>query len=197
MKKKEDLRVVKTKKNLYNGLLLLMKDTSFEDLKVSDICSISLVNRSTFYDHFSDKYELLAALINDLEEELSVKLENNKSFESVKDYYMSMIEILFQHISDNIDIYSSVIKTNNNGIASDMFKEAILKDVRKTLENSSIKNVNIPNDIISLFYVSAVISVCIEYVRDYGKYEMMEVLNYLDKLIPNDIYLDNAKTTQS
>jgi len=68
MKKKEDLRVIKTKKSIYEGLLQLMADTSFEDIKVSDICNISLVNRSTFYDHFSDKYELLAALIKDLED---------------------------------------------------------------------------------------------------------------------------------
>ena len=49
MKKKEDLRIIKTKKNLYEGLLQLMKDTSFEDIKVSDICNVSLVNRSTLW----------------------------------------------------------------------------------------------------------------------------------------------------
>ncbi|MCI8460656.1 MAG: TetR family transcriptional regulator [Bacilli bacterium] len=195
MKKKEDLRIIKTKKNLYEGLLQLMKDTSFEDIKVSDICNVSLVNRSTFYDHFSDKYELLATLIDDLEEELSENLENNQTFESAKDYYMSMIRILFQHISDNIEIYSSIIKTNNNGIASDMFREAILKDVRKTLDKSTILRVNVPVDVISIFYVSAVINVCIEYIREPGKYTMQEILDYLDKLIPNDIYFDNIKTT--
>lgn len=197
MKRREDLRITKTKKSLYEGLLKLMKDTSFEDIKVSDICNTSLVNRSTFYDHFSDKYELLASLINDLEEELSVKLEDNHSFSSAKDYYISMITILFQHISDNLNIYSSIIKTNNNGIASDMFREAILKDVKKTLDNSSVKKVDIPNDVISTFYVSAVISICIEYVREPNKYTMQEMLNYLDVLLPNDIYLNNAKNTSS
>ena len=67
MEKKEDLRIIKTKKNLYEGLLILLKDQSFENVKVSDICKISLVNRSTFYDHFQDKYELLNSLIKYLE----------------------------------------------------------------------------------------------------------------------------------
>ena len=57
MKKKEDLRVVKTKANLYRGLMELMKDQTFEEIKVSDICNKSMINRSTFYDHFNDKYE--------------------------------------------------------------------------------------------------------------------------------------------
>lgn len=188
MKKKEDLRIIKTKKNLYEGLLQLMKDISFEDIKVSEICNVSLVNRSTFYDHFSDKYELLEALIKDLENELSEKLENNQKFESAKEYYMSMISILFKHISDNLNVYSSIIRTNNNGIASDMFREAILKDVKKTLDNYNINKFNIPSDIISIFYVSAVISVCIEYIREPSKYTTKEILEYLNSLLPNDMY---------
>lgn len=190
MMKKEDLRIIKTKKNLYNGLLQLMKDSSFEDIKVSDICNISLINRSTFYDHFSDKYELLASLINDLEEELSESLRKKHKNSSAKDYYMSMIKVLFNHISDNIDIYSSIIKTNNNGIASDMFREAILKDVCRNLDNSNNLKGDIPIDIISIFYVSAVINVSIEYVREPQKYTMNEILSYLDKLLPDDIYWD-------
>ena len=62
MDKKEDLRVIKTKKSLYDGLLVMMKDKPFEDIKVADICRVALTNRSTFYDHFNDKYELLYAL---------------------------------------------------------------------------------------------------------------------------------------
>lgn len=192
MKKKEDLRIVKTKKSLYEGLLIMMKDTSFEDIKVSDICNVSLVNRSTFYDHFSDKYELLISLIHDLEEELSEKLATNQVLTSAKDYYMSMIAALFQHISDNVDIYSSIIKNNNNGIASDMFRDAILNDVKKSLDNSSMGNLEVPVDIISTFYVSAVINVCIKYVRDPKKYTMEEILRYLDCLVPNDIYLSKV-----
>lgn len=193
MKKKEDLRIVKPKKSLYEGLLIMMKDTSFEDIKVSDICNVSLVNRSTFYDHFSDKYELLISLIHDLEEELSEKLATNQVLTSAKDYYMSMIATLFQHISDNVEIYSSIIKNNNNGIASDMFRDAILNDVKKSLDNSSMGNLEVPVDIISTFYVSAVINVCIEYVRDPKKYTMEEILRYLDCLVPNDIYLSKVE----
>ena len=56
MDKKEDLRVRKTKTNLYKALIELMEEKSFEDIKVIDICRVSLINRSTFYDHFNDKY---------------------------------------------------------------------------------------------------------------------------------------------
>ena len=38
MKKKEDLRIRKTKANLYRSLLQLMEEKPFEEIKVIDIC---------------------------------------------------------------------------------------------------------------------------------------------------------------
>ena len=55
-----DLRVIKTKNALFNALIELMKDKTFEEIKVSDICNKALINRSTFYAHFDDKYDLLS-----------------------------------------------------------------------------------------------------------------------------------------
>lgn len=188
MKKKEDLRVTKTKKNLYEGLLKLMKDKTFEEIKVSDICSISLTNRSTFYDHFTDKFELFESLIEDLETELTVKLEENTQIDKAKDYYMEMIKLFLDHIGENITIYSSILKKNNNSIVMDMIHTTILKDVEKHL--AKVQNVaeSIPPDIVSKFYVSAVANVCIDYLKNPNKYTKEEIIIYLDKLIPNKIY---------
>lgn len=188
MQKKEDLRIIKTKKNLYEGLLSMMKTKSFEDIKVSDICQISLVNRSTFYDHFTDKYELLSSLIKDLENELSKKLDENDNLQTSKQYYIQMIKLLFDHISENIHIYNSIIKNNNNSIASDMFKDTLLKDVKNHIDSKNNYNGNIPIEIISIFYVSAVINVCTFYIKDPKKYTKEDILIFLDELLPNNMY---------
>ena len=67
MVKKTDLRVIKTKNLIYNTLIELMKDKTFEEIKVSDICKEAHINRSTFYNNFNDKYDLLFSLFHDLE----------------------------------------------------------------------------------------------------------------------------------
>ena len=74
---KEDLRVTKTKKLLYETLISLMEAKSFEEIKVSDICKKALINRSTFYSHYSDKYELFMELINTLKLSLFNSLNTN------------------------------------------------------------------------------------------------------------------------
>ena len=45
-----------------------MKEKTFEEIKVSNICDEALVNRSTFYAHFEDKYSLLSSLLDNLKQ---------------------------------------------------------------------------------------------------------------------------------
>ena len=166
-----------------------MKERTFEEIKVSDICNAALTNRSTFYDHFSDKYELLDSLISDLENDLVEKLEENVNYTNAKEYYMQMIEIFFDHISNNINVYSSILKKNNNSIVMDMANDAIYKDVENHIRKSDkILKTEIPVEIISKFYVSAVINVCLEYIKFPNKYEKEDILKYLDTLLPDKIY---------
>ena len=81
---KTDLRIVKTNKALYEALLLLMKEKTFEEIKISDLCQKALINRSTFYSHYKDKYELLASWINDLKDNLQNELALNNRISSKK-----------------------------------------------------------------------------------------------------------------
>ena len=187
MKKKDDIRVLKTKKKLYDGLLFLMKDNAFEDIKVSDICIASKINRSTFYDHFSDKYELLSSLIKDLEIELASSLDDNNCYKSEKEYYMKMIELLFDHISNNITTYTAIVKNNNNTIAGDIFRNTLIADVKKHINKNSNTNY-IPIDIVTIFYVSAVVNVCIYYISSNNNYSKDDILSYINKLLPDSFY---------
>ena len=188
MGKKEDLRVIKTKKNLYEALLLLLKEYPFEDIKVSDICKKSLTNRSTFYDHFNDKYELLDSFIKDFENELAEKLNENEEYQSVKEYYLKAIALLFDHISENIDIYHSIIKNNNNSVAYDMVMQALFKDIEENLVSKHQYHGSIPIELVTAFYVSGASNVCLYYITDPKTYKKEDILNYLNELLPDNIY---------
>ena len=192
MEKKEDLRIRKTKANLYKALLQVMSEKTFEEIKVTDICNISMINRSTFYDHFSDKYELLAFLLKDLNEELISHLKMDKEFNSLKEYYIEFIKTIIDYQNKNLSIFSAfaILKKNNNSIAYDMLKEALQTDLIKRLEENYINKSNVPLEIISLFYVNAVIGVSMEIIQDKNKYKEEDLINYLEQLIPEMDYLE-------
>lgn len=50
---------------LFEALLALLAEKSFEEISVQDIAERSTVNRATIYDHFTDKFALLEALIDE------------------------------------------------------------------------------------------------------------------------------------
>lgn len=115
-----DLRVLKTKKNKYSALVELMKEKSFEEIKVSDICTKALINRSRFYSHYKDKYELLAGWINDLKDNLQNELALNSRISSKKEYYIGMINIFLNYIDIKKEAYLSIMINNINSIMMDI-----------------------------------------------------------------------------
>lgn len=52
-------KTTKTQKKFEETLLKLMKSKKFETITVNDITELADVNRSTFYRHYLDKYDLL------------------------------------------------------------------------------------------------------------------------------------------
>jgi AcrR family transcriptional regulator len=187
MRAKKDLRIIKTQKELFNALERLMKNKSFEDIKVSDICVEALINRSTFYDHYEDKYELLVDFINSKKEQFTEELKTNTNHLNTKAYYMEMIKLLLIHIEDQKELYYSILKHNRNSIVMDILIDVVTKDVENRIEND-IKN-SIPSEIITKFYIGAVANIGMEYLKNNNKYTKEEMFKYINSLIPDNIEL--------
>ena len=181
--KKLDLRIIKTRQNLFRTLISLMKDKSFEEIKVSDICSNSLINRSTFYSHFEDKYDLLSSLIEELKQSLQKELEKNKNISSSKDYYMEIIKLLLNHMEEKKDIYNAIMINNKNSIAMDMIYNTLNENIISRIKEDF--NNNIPSDFIAKFYLGAIFNVGMEWIKDTKKYTKEDIITYLEQLIPS------------
>lgn len=184
MDKKQDLRVIKTKNLLYQTLIELMKDKTFEEIKVSDICSKAMVNRSTFYAHYEDKYELLLDFINNLKEELVIELNKNENNLNTREYYIKLISLFLDHIESKKNIYNSIMINNRNSIMMDILLSVVNDDLLKRIKSNDI-NTKVPSDIIAKFYLGGVINLGVEWLRDSAKYTKEEIIKYLEILIPN------------
>lgn len=184
--KKIDLRILKTKKVIYDALEYLMKEKPFEEIKVSDICSKALINRSTFYAHYNDKYDLLAEFINNLKNNLTLELNKNENIKNSKEYYLEMIRLFLDHLDASKDTYVAIMINNQNSITMDILYDIIHKDIVKQIEDINNKG-KIPLEIISKFYLGAVFNVCIEWLKSNNKYSKKDILNYMSLLLPDKL----------
>lgn len=182
--KKTDLRILKTRNVLYQALEELMKSKPFEDIKVSDICTLALVNRSTFYAHYSDKYELLSEYINSLKDALAMELDKNKNIRNSKEYYLEMIKLLLDHIDEKKDTYVSIMVNNKNSITMDILYDVIDKNIANQIKDVK-EGKKIPTDIILKFYLGGVLNVCMEWLKYDQKYTKQEIIDYISLLIPD------------
>lgn len=57
--KKQDPRIDRTRQNIINAFMKLIKQKEFNYITTSDITKEACINRSTFYYHFTDKYKLI------------------------------------------------------------------------------------------------------------------------------------------
>jgi len=58
-----DPRIRRTRQLLQGALRNLMQTKNFDEISVQDITDDATVNRATFYDHYTDKYALLEAMV--------------------------------------------------------------------------------------------------------------------------------------
>lgn len=62
---REDLRIVKTRRNIEQTFLRLLQDHPFDKITVRMVCEEALVNKGTFYRHYEDKYDLARKTTDD------------------------------------------------------------------------------------------------------------------------------------
>ncbi len=62
MAKKENQRIILTKRLLQEGLLRLLESKELDKISVTELCRESGINRATFYNHYSSPQDLLADL---------------------------------------------------------------------------------------------------------------------------------------
>lgn len=77
---KEDLRVVKTKKNIKTEMMELLQKKPVEKITVTELASNAFINKGTFYHHYSDIYDLYHELVYDFIENSIGSLDYYEDF---------------------------------------------------------------------------------------------------------------------
>ncbi len=73
-----DVRVARTRKRLQEALFALARERGLDDVSVSDIAEHAGVNRSTFYQHYSDKETVLADALDALLAQAGAQLDGDR-----------------------------------------------------------------------------------------------------------------------
>ena len=107
MEQKKDRRIRKTRAQLQNGLAKLMKTKSINEITVKELVDEVDINRSTFYLHYTDIYNLLEDIENRLMDEILRVIDRHKNV--TDGGLLSIFTDIFTIIDANRDICSALI----------------------------------------------------------------------------------------
>jgi AcrR family transcriptional regulator len=103
--KKQDLRVVRTRKMLRDAMIALAIQKGFDAVTINDIVDLAMVNRATFYRHYQDKYDLVESYLDELYTELNAAPVPASGPEKPNPGLVK----LFEHIRDNAPFYRAML----------------------------------------------------------------------------------------
>ena len=153
MRYREDRRVKYTKALLKEALILLMKRTHISRISVTNLCEAADVNRSTFYAHYKDQYDLLRQLEEEVMSSIREYIEEREFDQATPISEQKLVRIL-EYGKRNAELILALLSENGgshfqNDIMSFVSQMALIKN----------KQGDRTREYVSLFGVSGCVSV--------------------------------------
>ena len=187
MRKKEDARVTRTKSSLFDSFRDLLAEKPFEDITINEICLRAGIRRATFYKHFSDKYDFLAALTNELRAmfEKNFWTPTKAKQKDLSDYYVDYLVAIIDFFDKNYSVVELIFKSNMTSVLIDVIVEENYKKTLERLESDTkcgLKLVASP-ETIALYLSGGISNSVIKWLKNGKKTPREEMIRDLTALV--------------
>lgn len=174
-----DRRVLKTRAFINDALLTLLAENSFDNITVRAICDLAMINRSTFYSHYVDKFDLFNQLIKGKLELFSTVL-NKHPFTFMNEKKALKVDPCFYHIllhvNENATSYKLLLAHDDTKVFAKSFARLIEESVISYLGDSAYASLEHsgPSKIFKCFLTNTIVSMVnnwLQYKHQYTPHE--------------------------
>ncbi|WIM96434.1 TetR family transcriptional regulator [Actinoplanes oblitus] len=128
----EDKRIKRTRRQIHRALIELSHQVGFDAISVVDITSRAGIGRTTFYRHYSDKYELVEALISGLNRIFPIPGPDDDGDLAQPVVEEHLIEI-FDHFARNARLYQALLIRHRSEWFTDLLNDRLNSVVLRLL----------------------------------------------------------------
>ena len=136
-----DPRIARTRSSLQQALLELARERPSETITVGDIAERAGVNRSSFYQHYSDKETLLADALDAAAEAAAAKLP---LLEELPDGPPAALVAYLTHVDANADLYRRALGEQGSAVVMARVRGTIETVVRDAVAGSGVPGSGVP-----------------------------------------------------
>jgi hypothetical protein len=113
---KGDRRVKYTKMVLKDSFIKLLRRRTSQKSPIKEICDDADINRATFYAHYSDQYDLLRKIEDELFENINSHVTGH-TFEFTETGTIDMVEHIFEYIKENAQLCKILLSERGTWIS--------------------------------------------------------------------------------
>jgi AcrR family transcriptional regulator len=177
MSSKLDRRKKYTRMVLKESLITLLKDKQISSVTVKELCELADINRSTFYSHYTDQFDLLNKIEDEILEDMNQTLGSYNFNE--EEEALQMTEKILEYVAANRDVCQTLLSEHGDP----QFQNKVMKITYEfTMKNwvEIIKSDQKASEYISLYVGSGSIHVIKNWLdngMDMTPKEMAEIIN--------------------
>lgn len=188
MKKKEDLRVIKTRQSIKNVFFELLEEKPFEKITVSDITGRAMINRATFYLHYKDKFDLMEQIENETLEKFAsfISLVTDDTLQKVYKGQQPLPHILpiLTYIEENPQFFILIAKNHTSML---FYQKIAQRYYDYFVDILSIKKEGIWSDYFSTAAISMLSSILNKWIERGMQEPKEEMAEWITRLFLNNL----------
>lgn len=151
-----DARIVRTRRRLQEALFSLARERGIDDVSVSDIAERAGINRSTFYQHYSDKETLLADALDLVAAEAGAQLDG---IDPAAALAPQVLVDFLGHLEAHAELYSRVFNEPGYGVVLSRLREHLHHAILTATQSDAHPTLDVPTDVVAAGVAGSIIGV--------------------------------------
>ena len=177
-----DQRVRLTRKLLKNALVQLMQEQHISKISIRALCEVAGINRSTFYAHYTNQYDLL----NKVEQEALNNLNKYLNKQALDENHPISVQVLtrvLDYVKENMELFKALLSENCDFAFQKNLME--LAQVISSQQNQSVDERT--QEYIEIFGLAGAINILQKWLHDGANESPAQMAGFITQIIYNGV----------
>ena len=127
---KTDIRIIKTKKAIWDATLKLLSQKNIEEISITELAQTAQINRKTFYNYYQTIYQVVDDIENETVEKFVSTIKANDWYDGNELDFHKIFFCITEAVRDNMEFFRPLLNISKTS--------SVIIKVEKNLKEKSV-----------------------------------------------------------
>ena len=175
---KIDIRIIKTKKAIWDATLKLLSQKNIEDISITELAQTAQINRKTFYNYYQNLYQVVDDIENEAVEKFISAIESSDWYKGDELDYYKVFYCITEAVRENMDFFCHLLNVSKTSSIIVKIETRLKEEAKQYFK----QYLDIEDDLLTLsmdYVVSGMFSVFSRWLQNGQKMTVAEVTEHV------------------